>query len=495
MKTLVIKVLYATVDPKYKKVYLKLRVEDQMHTALGCYDDKWKWPMEFVFNLSDHAKRFASVHLDVYETVFLFRDTLIGRAELRLSQYLKVQEISINLLEPNTQLTVGIIQIALDFQDRVVNKKTKVLDTFLQTFMNKETGQTLGSVFRMLSCLNQGLEWITPIQWVNALLLIQKFHESIKIEEQIVHDVAFLSEILYYHQYSLAVYGWKGLLYFGKVKSISNTKSISRFLPHIQQQDWIEKQLTSTSVFVPGHFVVYDQTQNAIILSIRGTMSATDAITDLVCEYQEFDNGLVHKGIIGSAHLMFGNLMVTIMNNVKLRKPKKLYVVGHSLGGGIATFVSYFFKQMLSEFQKIVSDFEIKCFAFGPPPVCTQEIDLSFVTTIVYNNDLVPRLSFGSVMDLREMLLCAVQHENSNFESKIQKLHEQRQRLKQQDLNPKLFLAGNVFYISKTPQMQKANSKFDEILIQKDMFSDHMPNVYDDVIRLCIQKEGSAEMD
>ena len=53
----------------------------------------------------------------------------------------------------------------------------------------------------------------------------------------------------------------------------------------------------STSVFDPVFFIARDLARDAIVVSIRGTMSVTNAVTDLAREYTPWQGGRVHSGI------------------------------------------------------------------------------------------------------------------------------------------------------------------------------------------------------
>ena len=84
----------------------------------------------------------------------------------------------------------------------------------------------------------------------------------------------------------------------------------------------------------------------------------------------------------------------------------KLTVCGHSLGGGISAIVAYWWNRH-GTFRKCGNaergEEFVQCVAFAPPPVLTRDIaenSLSFTTTLVNEDDIVPRLSIQALHDL-----------------------------------------------------------------------------------------------
>jgi hypothetical protein len=61
----------------------------------------------------------------------------------------------------------------------------------------------------------------------------------------------------------------------------------------------------------------------------------------------------------------------------------------------------------------------LHCYAFAPP--CVLSLDLavkcsSLVTSFVVNEDVVPRLSYGSVEDLKKLLKYLLSQKNGKFQ-------------------------------------------------------------------------------
>ncbi|XP_014672368.1 PREDICTED: sn1-specific diacylglycerol lipase beta-like [Priapulus caudatus] len=161
-------------------------------------------------------------------------------------------------------------------------------------------------------------------------------------------------------------------------------------------------------------FVAVDEETESIILSIRGTLSLGDALTDLSAEScsmsMDVDGdpqtpGRAHKGILRSAQYVKAmleqqHLLETAFQG---REHYTLVVMGHSLGGGCASILACLLRPAHPRLQ---------CFAYSPPggllnmaaTIESQE----YVCSVVLGKDLVPRLSIHAMEDLKFKVLTAV---------------------------------------------------------------------------------------
>ena len=77
----------------------------------------------------------------------------------------------------------------------------------------------------------------------------------------------------------------------------------------------------------------------------------------------------------------------------------KVVLTGHSLGGGVATILGFFIR-----LHEIFKD-RIYVYSFGQPGgllnASAQKESKKFVVGVMYNDDVVPRLSMRSVFKLR----------------------------------------------------------------------------------------------
>uniref|UniRef100_A0A7S2TJX1 sn-1-specific diacylglycerol lipase n=1 Tax=Lotharella oceanica TaxID=641309 RepID=A0A7S2TJX1_9EUKA len=159
----------------------------------------------------------------------------------------------------------------------------------------------------------------------------------------------------------------------------------------------------------PMHFVAIDSETKAVILSIRGTASLSDALTDLLCAPRKMLGGVAHDGILRSAFAVLGHVSARLVEILRDHPGFKLVVTGHSLGGGVALVLALLLKAAQEQdrdgrIPKLPLDVLIEAYAFGPPPVFTPLSELKQewqqgIYTFVHGMDVVPRLSFVSVLE------------------------------------------------------------------------------------------------
>lgn len=129
-------------------------------------------------------------------------------------------------------------------------------------------------------------------------------------------------------------------------------------------------------------------------LVVRGTKEMGDVITDAnakeVVWPGESNYGLVHSGIVAAAR----NILKIVRPELKSRGTKKINAVGHSLGGGTAVYITAFLAE---------EGYDVTCYSFGAPPTFTKEVAMGMknIYSVVNRDDIVPRLSYTSLMDLQ----------------------------------------------------------------------------------------------
>jgi sn1-specific diacylglycerol lipase len=181
----------------------------------------------------------------------------------------------------------------------------------------------------------------------------------------------------------------------------------------LEEEDLIFMSFRNGIVRRP-YCIVVDQEKRAIVVVIRGTLSLEDTLTDLavrpvsICTYKEkygfvFDEAYCHAGMWGSAEWIFDDLkrhggLENILKEGSQYSDFELCVVGHSLGGGVASVLSM---MLLATYPSL------KCYAFSPPGcVMSKEIaKAKHITSYVFESDIVPRLSLHSLENLRADIL------------------------------------------------------------------------------------------
>uniref|UniRef100_A0A7S0R525 sn-1-specific diacylglycerol lipase n=1 Tax=Pyramimonas obovata TaxID=1411642 RepID=A0A7S0R525_9CHLO len=175
---------------------------------------------------------------------------------------------------------------------------------------------------------------------------------------------------------------------------------------HTNLRDRQDVLMYSNAIFnhvhSPCFYIALDHNMRAVVLSVRGSMSVGDTLTDLVCESTAFLSGEAHAGIAAGANNVLAQARETLVDVLTRFSDEeyKLVVTGHSLGAGTAILLT-----MLLLDDPIFVTCQVECWAFAPPPVFTPLEKISprchrAIKCFVYRNDLVPRLSLFSVRRL-----------------------------------------------------------------------------------------------
>jgi len=312
---------------------------------------------------------------------------------------------------------------------------------------------------------------IVPSDIAAALVLLQRKQESLITDLPIrspeptingpVKPLPWMtaSNMYYYSKYALAIYGWPLYCYIhpftgpchllSKVSCCSSPPSDSVVgdngcgcnmvglktllnLPNVQ----LLHCSFSNLIFKSPFFVAVDDDAQAIIISVRGTMSFLDAITDVTasCEllFKDGDNFLStpkrregprefyddevpkdvhysgHRGMVTAAEnlLLYFRQTQLLIRARESRPGYKIVTTGHSLGAGIAAILAL---KLRREFAHCDSRPEVQCFAFSPPGGCLSKaavkLSLDCTLSVVVDLDFIPRLSYHTFERLKQDLL------------------------------------------------------------------------------------------
>lgn len=261
-------------------------------------------------------------------------------------------------------------------------------------------------------------------------------------------------EVCYYMLFALAAYGWPmylmrkptcGLCRLARSCSCCCLcPSRPRYAPGVTIEEdnccgcnaiairrhFLDENMTSVDiVYTSCHDAVYetpfyvavDHEKKKVVISIRGTLSPKDALTDLTGDAErlpvEGHHGtwLGHKGMVLSAEYIKKKLEQEMVLSQAFgrdlgrgTKHYGLIVVGHSLGAGTAAILSFLLRPQYPT---------LKCYAYSPPGGLlsedAMEYSKEFVTAVVLGKDLVPRIGLSQLEGFRRQLLDVLQRSNN----------------------------------------------------------------------------------
>jgi hypothetical protein len=153
----------------------------------------------------------------------------------------------------------------------------------------------------------------------------------------------------------------------------------------------------------PAHFIAVklDQPTSSrapleVIIGVRGTKSVSDAITDILCDSEEYRGGKAHQFIVKGGKYLFEKhkALLEDLAGKAGRSKIKLTLVGHSLGAGAASIAGIEFNEL--------RNFDVDVYGFGCPAVLSKELaeKATFITTVVNDSDAIPRTSAATITNL-----------------------------------------------------------------------------------------------
>ena len=152
----------------------------------------------------------------------------------------------------------------------------------------------------------------------------------------------------------------------------------------------------------PANFLALrrDQPSNSqhleVLIGVRGTKSIADALTDMLCDVDDYRGGKAHKFILESGKFLVEKHRDLLDKLLKESGKKKLKItlVGHSLGAGAASIAGI----ELNDDPR----FDVEVIGFGCPALLSKELaeQNSFIQTVVNDSDVIPRTSAIAIVNL-----------------------------------------------------------------------------------------------
>lgn len=274
-----------------------------------------------------------------------------------------------------------------------------------------------------------------------------------------------------------------------------------------------------TSPYDPSFFIAIDRKNRAVVVTFRGTLSISDALTDLLCDHEPYEifgtKGKVHIGFREAARRLAPRLETLIgqalgkLSSAEYDRPIPLSLIltGHSLGGAVATALTVHWLASGS-FRGI----RLRCYAYAAPcvfsyPLASHSVLKDAIRSVVIGDDLVPRLCHGSAWDVRGRMLrlqelradSPRQYENlvamvsgDNKMSKESAAATYTLLDPEEEPKERLYPAGEVYYANpfeenehqQTRLMHLPHEHLADILLSRTMLSDHLPPSYAKLVPL-----------
>ncbi|XP_021844403.1 uncharacterized protein [Spinacia oleracea] len=172
----------------------------------------------------------------------------------------------------------------------------------------------------------------------------------------------------------------------------------------------ILKFIRNSSVMRPGYYIGIDPRRKLVILGIRGTHTVYDLVTDIVSTSDgdvTFEGYSTHFGTAEAARWFLNHEMGTIKKCLHKHEGYRLRLVGHSLGASTASLLAMMLRKK-SATELGFDPSTVTAVGIAPPPCVSKELAEScrdYVSTVVMQDDIVPRLSVASLARLRNEII------------------------------------------------------------------------------------------
>ena len=340
------------------------------------------------------------------------RGSLIEQIE-QIAQYTKdaIESLLPNTMNNNNNNNIESKQnIRNDMftieDDGIKNKNSDII--------SKLWNELLGE--SMFKRLFNSKDWETTKTWYKLcnrldLLYPIKHLEPIHL---IGNNISLLREIKYAIRCAISSYPNVFLLALKITKDVSiatkNTPQLLKDVFNINNNDVLFNTCDvydSMKTHEPSFFMMMDKITKSIVISISGTKSVTDILTDVDCKSKsikiinnknnETINGYIHEGIYIGAKYIYNIItpkLIDIYN--KWGNTYKIIICGHSLGGGISNALGLLYYNH----EIIHNKMNLKIYSFASPPCVSKNLmNLcnEYIYSIILSSDIVTRLSLQNV--------------------------------------------------------------------------------------------------
>jgi len=142
-------------------------------------------------------------------------------------------------------------------------------------------------------------------------------------------------------------------------------------------------------------------------------------ITDVLAHHEPWNGGFVHRGVLRSAQYLINHSLKDIREAVKKFNSNAIQVIGHSLGASVSSIVTLLLREKCKDLIK--QGIDIHGWNFATVPCCSLSLACkketgSCIDNFINENDVIPRLSYGNLMDFKELVkFAASELKNENY--------------------------------------------------------------------------------
>ncbi|GET01009.1 alpha/beta hydrolase protein [Rhizophagus clarus] len=389
----------------------------------------------------------------------------------------------------------------------------------LDRVLNQETRDAIKEITVLYHAFFDHGWRLSKLEFLKAYMLLEKYYSQKpnQVTGCLSQDIERIQIAQKYLKYSMASYGSFLFHWFGyghnmaplnAIRINSDRKAVQEFFS-LEKDDIICWEYGQKAVSVPNYMVIHDPESNSIIISIRGTMNVTDVITDALAHYEPWNGGFVHRGVLRSAQYLVNHSLNDILEAVKKFKSNAIKIIGHSLGASVSAIVTLLLREKCKDL--IEQGIDIHAWNFATAPCCSLDLACkaeteSCVDNFVNENDVIPRLSYGNLMDFKELIKFAAselkneKYKKLSSKDKLAKIltsiDDYRTTLKSNSSAQKLYIPGTIYYLYKGFHRSHIKSSiafytkdivceksrpelFTDISLRRNWLFHHFPDRYD----------------
>ncbi|KAJ1560643.1 hypothetical protein HK405_006400 [Cladochytrium tenue] len=228
----------------------------------------------------------------------------------------------------------------------------------------------------------------------------------------IVRDLEVVETAKRLNDHCMCTYGHLVLQFCGYGSITDSLKSDRRAtaeLLGLSMSDILLWNFGKNDINKPRFIVSHDRMLDAIVIAIQGTISLSQAVTDLQAEYFPLKDGVVHVGMLRAAQWIISNCLGDLKRWLSERRPRRVLCTGHSLGAGTATILTLLLVDRVPELRAASghADFDLHGYLVAPPPTVSRNLAETYgqyFDSYVNNADIVCRLSYGAFVDFKKMI-------------------------------------------------------------------------------------------